>query len=637
MKISNKELILLLEKNHDWCEAANIADIFGVSTKTISNYVKRINDYKENLILSSHKGYKLNNKFNIEDEKNSLFFNDDSRSRVNYILKNLLVDSDNLTTYYLADSMFISDSYLETLLKQVKRIITKYDLTLIRKRNTITLNGSEVNKRRLLSNLLQKENDNFFETSNNFYFSNIPNLRLFVEQLTKFLNNHDVYINDYNYVTLIIYFCIMAERIGNNNSLDKDIAPSYSIFSEKDLFVEIRKITEDFFNIKINDYEMHYLTLIIRNNCNFINQEEISLDNISKFVPQEIINQTLTALMKLENYYHLSQFTERFKVKLILHSMLMIDRIKNSNSQTNAMLTTIKTKYPFIYEMSVHFVKEMFKEDYIKIPDSEIAFLAIHIGAYINDNYVSNDKLTCALVHMNYHDYFTKQMDAITHRFEDQIHVVASFNAKYIDQLPSNIDFIITNYPFLKNDTIPIVYIDEFLSPKNFNEIHNFIEVLSIKKRKQAFKDSLKKFFAEKLFYRNIQEEGYENIINMMCNSAEKLELCHSEFKKEVLDRELLSSTAYDSSIAIPHSLYSNCKHSFISIAINDEPVYWDDRKVNIILLIGVKSGDENFFKIIVDNIIPFFADKSNILKCLSINTYDDFVEQLTSELFDEL
>lgn len=316
--------------------------------------------------------------------------------------------------------------------------------------------------------------------------------------------------------------------------------------------------------------------------------------------------------------------------------MLMIDRIQSANPQSSAMLATIKTKYPFVYEMSVHFVKELFKEDYIKVPDSEIAFLAIHIGAYINDNYISNDKLTCVFVHMNYYDYFTKQIDEIARKFEDSLHIVASFNAKFIEQMPHNVDFIITNYPFLKNEDIPIMYIDEILSPRNFDEIHRFIETLRTRKRKQNFKESLKHFLSEKLFYRNIQIEGYENIINMMTDDAQKLGLCHSEFKKEVFDREQLSSTAYDSSIAIPHSLYSNCKNSFMAIMINDEQVYWDDHKVNIVLLIGVKTGDENFFKTIVDNIIPFFSENSNILKCLSINTYDDFVEKLSNELFDE-
>lgn len=636
MKISNKELLLLLEKNNHGCDAAKLADIFGVSTKTITNYVKRINDYKENLILSSNKGYMLNPEINIENERNSLFFNDDAKSRVNYILKNLLVENGDVTTYYLADSMFISDSYLETLLKQVKRSISKYDLTLGRKRNMIFLEGSEVNKRRLLSNLLQKENNNFFDTSNNFYFSNIPNLKSFVEQLTTILDRYDVYINDYNLITLIIYLCILAERIHDNNTLEKDIAPAYGIFSENKLFVEIKAITENFFNIRINDYEMHYLALIVRNNCTFFNQEDISLDNIAKFVPQPIIDRTLLALLKLENYYHLSQFSEAFKVKIILHAMLMIDRIQSANPQSNAMLATIKTKYPFVYEMSVHFVKELFKKDYIKVPDSEIAFLAIHIGAYINDNYISNDKLTCVFVHMNYYDYFTKQIDEIARKFEDSLHIVASFNAKFIEQMPHNVDFIITNYPFLKNEDIPIMYIDEILSPRNFDEIHRFIETLRTRKRKQNFKESLKHFLSEKLFYRNIQIEGYENIINMMTDDAQKLGLCHSEFKKEVFDRERLSSTAYDSSIAIPHSLYSNCKNSFMAIMINDEQVYWDDHKVNIVLLIGVKTGDENFFKTIVDNIIPFFSENSNILKCLSINTYDDFVEKLSNELFDE-
>ena len=81
---------------------------------------------------------------------------------------------------------------------------------------------------------------------------------------------------------------------------------------------------------------MHYLALIVRNNCTFFNQEDISLDNIAKFVPQPIIDRTLLALLKLENYYHLSQFSEAFKVKIILHAMLMIDRIQSANPQRDA-------------------------------------------------------------------------------------------------------------------------------------------------------------------------------------------------------------------------------------------------------------------------------------------------------------
>lgn len=636
MKITNKNLLKLLEKEKDFCDAKMLADIFGVSTKTISNYVKRINDYKKDLIFSSNKGYMLNTEIDIENEKHSLFFNDDAKSRINYIIKNLLVESGSITTYYLADSMYISDSHLETLLKQVKRTISKYDLSLARKRNILFLEGSETNKRRLLSSLLQKENDNFFETSNDFYFSNVPNLKSFVEQLSSTLKKHDAYINDYNFHTLIIYFCILAERVRANNTLEEDIASSYSIFSDNELFIDIKKITENFFNIHINEYEMHYLTLIIRNTCTMINNENITFENISKFVPQDIINNTLDALDKLEKYYHIPKFSKDFKVKILLHAMLMIDRIKSSNVQRNLMLNTIKVRYPFIYEISVHFVKELFKEDYIKVPDSEISFLAIHIGSHIDDEFSINDKLNCVFIHMNYYDYYTKQMNEIARKFDDSIQIVASFNAKFIDKLPKNVDFVITNYPFLKIKDLPVVYVGEILSKTSFVEIQCLIDDLLNKKNKETFKNSLKCFLNEKLFYHNIKVEGYENIINMMISDIEKLNLCNPEFRQEVLDREHLSSTAFDSSIAIPHSLYSNCNQSFIAIAINDEQVYWNEQKVNIVMLIGVKAGDENFYKIIIDNIIPFFYEYSNILKFLSVNNYDTFVDKLSSELFDK-
>ncbi len=636
MKISNKELLLLLEKKADWYEAAEIADIFGVSTKTVSNYVKRINDYKENLILSSNKGYKLNRDFNIDNEKNSLFFNDDFKSRVNYILRSLLIENKEVSTYYLADSMFISDSHLETLLKHVKKTILKYDLTLTRKRNLIKLEGSEINKRHLLSYLLQKENANFFETSSSFYYSNIPNLKSFVRRIADILNEHEIYINDYNFNMLIIYFCILSERIKSQNVLNNDIAPSYSIYEDNKFFLQIVQTAENFFNIKLNKNELHYLFLIIRNNCNSFNQDHINMSNISDFVPQEIIDKSLSALLKLENYYHLSQFDEAFKIKIILHTMLMIDRINSPNMQSNSLLAQIKTKYPFIYDMSIYYVKEMFKEQYNKISDSEIAFLAIHIGAYVEDTYMSHDKLTCCFVYFNYHNYFSKQLDEISNRFRDSITIVASLNAKYVDQMPTNVDFIISNYPLLKNNQIPIIYIDEFLSAKNINLIGHFIESLLLEKHKHSFKEALKQFSTNRLFYRNISIEGFEQIISMITEDALKLGYCSSSFKKEVLDRKYISSTAFDSSVAIPHSLYHNCNHSFLAIAINEEQIYWDDKKVNIVLLIGVKAGDELFFKNVIDNIIPFFSERSNVLKCLGISTYNDFIEKLADEMFEK-
>lgn len=141
-------------------------------------------------------------------------------------------------------------------------------------------------------------------------------------------------------------------------------------------------------------------------------------------------------------------------------------------------------------------------------------------------------------------------------------------------------------------------------------------------------------FLNTNLFFRNIQVEGYENIIDMMVKKAEELNLCRPEFHKEVLERERLSSTTFDSMVAIPHSLYCNCEQSFMGVVVNDEPIYWDDRKVHIVLLIGVKAKDEHFFQTIIDNIIPFFSDNANILRCLSVNTYDEFVETLSNLIF---
>ena len=56
------ELMVYLKKRDEWVASQILSDVLQVSTRTIRKFVKEINmDYQtENVILSSSKGYKLN-------------------------------------------------------------------------------------------------------------------------------------------------------------------------------------------------------------------------------------------------------------------------------------------------------------------------------------------------------------------------------------------------------------------------------------------------------------------------------------------------------------------------------------------------------------------------------------------------
>lgn len=58
---SDKAVILrILSEATDWVEASRLADALGVTTRTIRNRVKKINNSAQTpLIESSHRGYRL--------------------------------------------------------------------------------------------------------------------------------------------------------------------------------------------------------------------------------------------------------------------------------------------------------------------------------------------------------------------------------------------------------------------------------------------------------------------------------------------------------------------------------------------------------------------------------------------------
>ena len=361
MKINTKDFIEYLENQENWLTADDIATHFDTSTKTIFNYIKRINDYQDNLIVSSAKGYKFNTATTYD--KNSLFFNDSLSWRSTYVLRQLLIGNEQeVDIYQIADTLYVSDSYVENLIKHLKHELNKYSLSLIRSRNKIHIEGTETNKRRLISSLITKEKALNYSLSNASSFTNEDvDVNLLQEIMIKLFRKYSVYINDYGFNTILIYLTVTITRIKQNktihdlietDSLDENIESNKFLLSVKE---ELEKA----FSITLPKHEYYYLSLIIKNNCNAYNLGEINIDNIKNYVDKNIADKTLAAIINMEKQYHLDQFDDTFKIKIILHIQMLQERLGLNAVQANPMVQRIKNSYPFIYDMATYllFVK----------------------------------------------------------------------------------------------------------------------------------------------------------------------------------------------------------------------------------------------------------------------------------------
>ncbi|MBQ6650189.1 MAG: HTH domain-containing protein, partial [Atopobiaceae bacterium] len=130
MAFDKDRFLDVLASRGDWVDARFIADTFGVTTRTVRNYVKKLNDESESeLVESSYRGYRLRQDVVRERPRSE---SSQPEDRADVILRRLISTSQPISIYDLADELCVSDSTIETDLRRVRDSVRLFDLTLAR-------------------------------------------------------------------------------------------------------------------------------------------------------------------------------------------------------------------------------------------------------------------------------------------------------------------------------------------------------------------------------------------------------------------------------------------------------------------------------------------------------------------------
>ena len=161
-----------LVQSEGWVTASELADQLGVTTRSVRSYVTAAKAAAHPLpiISASTSGYFLNREAYATfasgaRAKDSDF--DTPRDRVHHLVRRLTEAPDGLDIHDLADSLFVSESTIESDLRKVKALGDDAGVSLARRGSVVTLTGSESDHRRLLSKLFHSESaQGFLELEN---------------------------------------------------------------------------------------------------------------------------------------------------------------------------------------------------------------------------------------------------------------------------------------------------------------------------------------------------------------------------------------------------------------------------------------------------------------------------------------
>ena len=330
------------------------------------------------------------------------------KERKNLILSKLLTAKEPLKSYYFLKLLKVSEGTLNNDFMAVSDWLAGFNIQLIRKQGLgCYLEGNEKDFRNAYINLIYEsyEEKDILDMVRNIgknikpnstvEFSSEDRLLNLIDKsiikkvettLTKEIKELNLNLSDSSYIGLVVHISLAIQRIKNGEKIvmDSEILDELKMLEQFKFAQKIGSSIASEFKIDMPLDEIGYITMHIKgsklrlsNRNNIFELDDIDIMSITK---------KLIKLAEVE-FNILLEKDERLLNDLMNHLGPSLCRMKMDMIIRNPILEQIKAEYNEIFkgvEKIIVFIKDLM--DIKEIPESEIAYLAMHFASAIERN-----------------------------------------------------------------------------------------------------------------------------------------------------------------------------------------------------------------------------------------------------------
>lgn len=622
------QLISILISSQSYISSTTLAKMIGVSEKTIRNYIKEINQGGDYQVESSSAGYL------IEDTQDSQMYDfDEIESRENYIFSRLLGSKDGISIFDLAEELHVSEStIINRSLPNIKSIAKKFSLKVTSSNYNYSLVGDEKNKRKLIGYIVTHSNNGYFTSTDNLekLFPD-SNIKYILKSLNQLCVDSNLFLNDYSLNNFLIHMIIIWIRIHSKNTisignkykdLEKIVFYSYQKNEVTALSDQIAVLLENDYETPVSKVEYEQIITLITLS---VDHSEAIFDSV---LEPGFIDIVMDILDEISKRFAIPEFDHNFLMQFSLHMYNALQRTIFNLGYHNPITNQIKSDYAPIYDMAVYFAHKFSRQFSINISEDEISYIAFHLGSYIENNNSKKEMTTCIIIFEKYHNLQQSLVSQIRSTFQNSLMIIDIVSYKQYLKLQPPCDLLISTMqaPLTHKN---MVFVNPIMTTQNIKKIWDQIETIEETKSLANARTFLRHLIKKDMYAKDIKmgsaQEYIEYIGDICCSKS----YVSDEFTKDVLLRESVSSTAFNGSIAIPHTISQYAHRSFIYIIQNDSPVSWGERKVNFIFMIGIAQQDMRHFKDALNLLITIFSSPEKTAKILNTRSYEEFKNNL--------
>ncbi|SDE11494.1 transcriptional antiterminator, BglG family [Priestia aryabhattai B8W22] len=615
-----KILEYLEQSVNDFVNGSELANLFNVTTRTIRNDIREINEsYLGKVIITGNtqKGYKL-----VGDLSNIHQNEDDYEERAFHIIKTLLSETDFITYDELARKLYFST---QTIRKDVQKL---FQIIQAEKRNIeveaiifqgIRLKGSEVEKRLLLKKLVTTnclKRMSLYEALQ-YYFDDWfsqSTIQLVYSCIEEEVTKYNLLLSSQELFSICVNIIISLKRVGLNQKITKeDMRLDNTSFEESKIAKLILTRLAKEMNVQFDEYEYQYLCYLLIVLQILPKKNEI----IEQEDSDEIKEKVKSVIKKVWARYGFSnQKNEKLFNGLLVHITKSLYPLKYYFPIENPFISQIKSEYMNAYNIAVVLAKELQFCLNIKIPENEIGYLTLHIMNIIENSQETRKRI--AIIYGK-NPLVGKLLERKINLYFPNIKVDGLFANYEIHLLPEGIETIVTTSE---------IFDEQHLNVKNCIRVSEMITNEDMKTISIQLNRGLLKYYLSPNDLYFLDEETQKGLLKTLTNVGGVQHLYTS-----INEREKMSSTNIGNLVAMPHPFdYGNNEKLRVLVAINKQKILWGDKMAQIIFLFippkNQRVNNTKFFEEIHD----VFKQTNMTEKLLNVANYDEFLEVWSSK-----
>lgn len=511
-----KKILLRICTEDKYVTIATIAQELGVSTKTILRELYEVEQWLTakgcSLSKKTGAGIKVNGSIDrktiivdiLQGEKEENIYSPKERQIV--IISELLQNQESVKLYNFTKILKVTEGTISNDLDKVEQWFEKQGITLIRKPGLgVYIEGQETNIRKamvhfiyenieedqllgVIRNSLMKSTNQVadIETKTQRRLLNLINKEV-IHKLESSIHDAEEKMGhklaDSAYVGLIVHLALAVQRIKKNEeiSIDQDFLKELKKYPEYVIATNMVASIAKNFVIEIPESEIGYITMHIRGSRNRNDYIKDTSKMIGNFELVKI-SKEIIRVAELETGRFLAQ-NENLLAGLVNHLGPSICRLKMNMEIRNPFLEEIKAFYPELVAISRKCSTVVEKELGIKMPDSEIAYIAMHLGAAMETGErLPKPMYRCAIACST--GIGTSRLLATKIQKEyDNIQIVEIISTIHIEEnslREKRIDFIISTVT-IDYCSIPVVTVNPLLFEEDKNRINTQMKLLANK------------------------------------------------------------------------------------------------------------------------------------------------------------